>query len=245
MAICVGILAQPVLAQEQRSGFDDMSVDIQEMQQDDFLNPGMLWVSEGEKLWEEAPANGPSCAECHGQPEEMAGVAARYPSWDEASAEAVDLEGRINFCRIRHQSAEPLERESRPLLALTALVGHQSRGMPIAPPDDDRLQRTRDLGRSLWTTRMGQLNLACAQCHDDHPGDHLVAATIPQGHATGYPIYRLEWQTLGSLDRRLRGCLSGVRAQPFEAGSPEHIALRSYLALRGAGMTIETPAVRP
>ena len=36
-------------------------------------------------------------------------------------------------------------------------------------------------------------------------GQKLAAVTIPQGHPTGYPIYRLEWQTLGSLKRRLRG----------------------------------------
>lgn len=238
-------LALPALADERRSSFEEMSSDIQAMQQDDFLNPGMLWVTEGEKLWAEAPKAAPSCKECHGPPETMAGVAARHPSWDEEAGQAIDLEGRVNLCRTRHQSAEPLERESRPLLALTALVGHQSRGMPITPPNDPRLDPIRDRGQSLWTTQMGQLNLSCAECHDDHAGNHLVAAVIPQGHATGYPLYRLEWETLGSLDRRFQNCLRGIRAEPFAAGSPEHIALRSYLAVRAKGMSIETPAVRP
>ena len=74
---------------------------------------------------------------------------------------------------------------------------------------------------------------------------------IPQGHATGYPIYRLEWQGLGSQQRRLRGCVVGVvgvRAEPFAADAPdapEWLALEAWLAERAAGMAVETPAVRP
>ena len=34
-----------------RSGIEYASVDIRAMQADDFSNPGMLWVSRGEMLW--------------------------------------------------------------------------------------------------------------------------------------------------------------------------------------------------
>jgi sulfur-oxidizing protein SoxA len=68
---------------------------------------------------------------------------------------------------------------------------------------------------------------------------------IPQGHATGYPIYRLEWQGMGSLQRRLRNCMTGVRAEPFAYGAPEMVALELYLAHRARGMVVEAPAVRP
>src|SRR5256885_16986097 len=43
---------------------------------------------------------------------------------------------------------------------------------------------------------------------------------IPQAHPTGYPLYRLEWQNLGSLQRRLRNCLVGIRAEPYDYGAP-------------------------
>ncbi len=92
---------------------------------------------------------------------------------------------------------------------------------------------------------MGQLDLACAQCHDDHAGQRLGSSVIPQGHPTGYPIYRLEWQGAGSLQRRLRGCLTGVRAEAFAFGAPELVELELYLAVRAAGLPVETPAVRP
>lgn len=244
-ATVLSLVATIASAEEKRSTFADMSADIQAMQQDDFLNPGMLWVTEGEELWSEAPGTGPSCADCHGAPEEMAGVAARYPAWDETLDQAVDLEQRINLCRVRHQNSEALGRETSPLLALAALVAHQSRGHPITPSDDPRMDAVRDRGRDLYTRRMGQLDLACADCHDDNAGRRLAAAIIPEGHPTGYPLYRLEWETLGSLDRRLRNCLTGIRAEPYVPGSPQHIALKAYLAERAAGMEMETPAVRP
>jgi sulfur-oxidizing protein SoxA len=84
-----------------------------------------------------------------------------------------------------------------------------------------------------------------AQCHDDNWGQKLGGATIPQGHPTGYPLYRLEWQSLGSLQRRLRNCLVGMRAAPYAYGTPEMTELELFLARRAQGLTLETPAVRP
>ena len=68
---------------------------------------------------------------------------------------------------------------------------------------------------------------------------------IPQAHPTGYPIYRLEWQAVGSLERRLRNCLVGIRAEPYEYGAPELVDLELYLMSRAAGMKMDAPAVRP
>ena len=70
------------------------------------------------------------------------------------------------------------------------------------------------------TKNEGQLNLSCAQCHDDNWGKRLAGSVIPQAHPNGYPIYRLEWQSVGSLQRRLRNCIFGMRAEPFAFGAP-------------------------
>lgn len=239
--------AEPIPTAERRSGFDQMSPEIQAMQRDDGANPGMLAVADGEDLWTKAPTSaGPACAGCHGvAATTMRGVAARYPAWDARTGKPIDLQGRVNACRREHQGAEPLAFESPDLLALTAFVAAQSRGLPMSPPDDPRLEPARAEGRALFEGRQGQLGLSCAICHDDHWGRRLGAATIPQGQPTGYPLYRLEWQGLGSLQRRLRNCLTGMRAEPFGYGAPEYIALELYLTTRAAPLTLETPAVRP
>ena len=175
----------------------------------------------------------------------MKGVAARYPAFDAATRRPVTLAQRINTCVVDRQGAASLAPESQELLALESFVAMQSRGLPIAPPDDARLAPFRERGEKLYRQRIGQLDLSCAQCHDERAGGRLAGATIPQAHPTGYPIYRLEWQGLGSLQRRLRGCISGVRAEPFSYGVVELTELELYLAQRAAGMKIETPAVRP
>lgn len=135
--------------------------------------------------------------------------------------------------------------ESAPLLSLETYVAHQSRGLPLVPDSDPRLVPFRERGRALYEQRMGQLDLSCSQCHDDLPGRRLGSSPIPQAHATGYPVYRLEWQGLGSVQRRLRNCMSGVRAEPFAYGAPELVELELFLAWRSRGMPLETPAVRP
>ena len=241
------VVAQTIPPAERRSGFDFMSRETQAMQQDDMSNPGMLSVLEGAELWRTTTGKaGKSCADCHGDAEvSMAGVAARYPSFDAAQGGAIDLAGRIEQCRATRQDAPPLVRESRDALALTVFVAHQSRGMPVTTGEDKRLDATLEAGRALYTRRIGQLNLSCANCHDENWGQKLGSAPIPQAHPTGYPIYRLEWQGMGSLQRRMRNCMIGVRAESYAYGAPEFTALEFYLMSRARGMTMETPGVRP
>ena len=232
---------------DRKSGYEFMGRDTRAMQDDDTANPGMLWVLDGEALWKRKDgAAAKSCADCHGDARaSMKGVAARYPAFDASRNRPVDLGQRINICRVDQQRATPLAFESKDLLALAAYVGQQSRGMPIDVAIDERTKPFLEAGRELFTERQGQLNLSCAQCHDDNWGQKLAGAPIPQGHATGYPLYRLEWQSLGSLQRRLRNCLFGMRAESYALGAPEYVDLELYLMWRARGMKLETPAVRP
>lgn len=230
-----------------RSGFDFMSPSTQAMQRDDALNPGMLWVQDGASLWaRRAGRSALACADCHGAvASNLRGVASRYPAFDVATQLPLDLGQRINQCRERQQQAGALAPESQELLSLESFVASQSRGLPFSPPADARLAPWLERGAQLFGQRMGQLDLSCAQCHTQRAGQRLGSSTIPQGHATGYPIYRLEWQGMGSLQRRIRNCMTGVRAEPFAYGAPELVALELYLAERARGLPVETPAVRP
>jgi sulfur-oxidizing protein SoxA len=229
-------LLWPITADAQRSGYDDASPSVRAMQDDDFANPGFLWVQRGGEIWERG------CKACHGAAEtSMRGVAARYPLFDVALGRPVTLEQRING----HQGGAVMPSESRDLLAITAFVGHQSKGMPMAVSGDGTAQPYLEMGRDFFFLRQGQLNLSCAQCHDDNKGQRLAGSLIPEGHPNGYPIYRLEWQSMGSLSRRLRNCLTGVRAELLEYGSPAQVALELYLGWRATGLKVETPGVRP
>jgi L-cysteine S-thiosulfotransferase len=232
-------------ADTRRSGYQDMGEALRKMQDDDTANPGMLFVQLGQQLWaRRAGATNKSCADCHAVAD-MKGVAARYPAMAKDGDKPIDLEGRIRLCRTANQQAEPLAPESRDLLSLAAFVANQSRGLPIAPPDDPRLAPFREQGAAIYRRRQGQLNLSCAICHDDNAGKKLAGVTIPEAHPTGYPLYRLEWQALGSLKRRLRNCLTGIRAEAYPYDAIEYVALEIYLMDRARGMRFEAPGVRP
>jgi sulfur-oxidizing protein SoxA len=241
------VSAAEIAPSERRSGFSFMTPETQSMQNDDTANPGMLWVLDGEALWKSRTgAADKACADCHNDARaSMKGVAARYPAFDQVLGRPVNLEQRINLCRARHQQATPLAYESRELLALTAFIGQNSRGAAIAEIADARLEPFIAKGRELFMHRQGQLNLGCTNCHDDNWDRRLAGSAITQGHPTGYPLYRLEWQSLGSLQRRLRNCIAGIRAQTYDYGAPELVELELYLMSRARGMPVETPAVRP
>jgi len=224
-----------------RSGFEDMGRSTQALQLDDTQNPAWLWVNDGQRRFKA------DCASCHadGGAHSLRGAAARYPSYDVQLNKPLTLDQRINQCRVRHVQAAPLAAESDDLLALSAYVALQSRGVPVQPDPDPRSQPHRERGAQLYARRMGQLDFSCAQCHDQNAGGRLAGAVIPQAHPTAYPIYRLEWQGMGSLQRRLRNCMTGVRAEPFAYDSDEFMQLELHLKQRAAGMRSESPGVRP
>lgn len=248
VAGCAALLAcaaplPPATPETRRSGFDDMSPALQALQRDETRHPGMLWVQEGQALWSQRAANGRSCAGCHGGG--LGGVAARYPALDAALGKPLSLAARIDQCRVSQLGQSAQGADGAQVLPLTAWLAHQSRDARLAPASEPRIAAWTARGAQLWQQRLGQLNLACAQCHDQRAGQRLGGALIPQGHATGYPAYRLEWQTLGSLERRMRSCVVGVRAEPFAPGADEWLALELYLMQRAAGMAHEGVAVRP
>jgi L-cysteine S-thiosulfotransferase len=216
---------------ERRSGYEFMSRETRAMQDDDITGPAILTLLDGGALWGKL-----GCQGCHQDAAtSMKGVAARYPAMVDGKLTTLEQQ-------VRHKAPQ-LGYESRELLALTAHVARQSRGMPITV--DEKARSHVDAGRAFFYKRQGQLNLACSQCHDDNWGKKLAGTPIPQAHPTGYPLYRLEWQGVGSLTRRLRNCLTGMRAELYPHGAPELVDLELYLMWRARGMKMEAPAVRP
>ena len=258
LAALIGLVAcsQPQLPQmaaesqvapsEVRSGSTFLQAETRALQEDDFSNPSYLWIDRGAVLYTQAPAEGGAvCASCHtaaNRPLENA--ATRYPAFDAATNSLVNLEGRINLCRQQHQGLPPLAYESDDLLALTGYVASLSRGKPASVSTDGAAAPYYEMGRAYFFQRKGQLNLACSQCHNEHWGRKLRGDTISQGHGNAFPAYRLEWQTFGSLQRRLRDCDAGIRAEPLDYGSELYTAVELYLASRASGLPMESPGVR-
>jgi L-cysteine S-thiosulfotransferase len=232
--------------QEIVSGYWFRTKETQAIQDDDFNNPGFFGVEEGERLWS-APdgAAGMSCVSCHQDAAEtMKGVGAAMPKWRERLGKPVNLEQQINICRSERMGAAPWAFGSPQLTAMTTYVRFQSRGMPVAPKTDGPMTPWFARGKTLYYTRVGQLDLACANCHDSNYGKYLRADFLSQGQSNGFPVYRLREQRLVPLHERFEGCVYDVRGIPYAPLSDDALALELYLAWRGSGLPIETPAVR-
>ena len=231
---------------EKRSGYTYAKAETRAIQDDDFENPAMLWVDTGEVLWSTPDGEqGKACADCHGEAaDSMAKVGATYPVFTKELGKPINVEQRINQCRSERMGAEPWKYESEELLAMTIYVKHQSRGEPVQISLGDELAPFYEAGRDFYYQRRGQLDMACANCHVDHPGEQLRANILSQGQPNGFPTYRLKWQKVGSLHRRFRGCNKQVRATPYAYGADEYVNLELYLTHRANDLPVETPSVR-
>jgi hypothetical protein len=159
----------------------------------------------------------------------------------------LDTADKLNgtYVRRRSQIARHDQRGDQGMSLFRRQGGPGRRGMPITPATDARLAPFRDNGRRLFQSRIGQLDLSCASCHDANWGKRLGGSVIPQAHPNGYPLYRLEWQGVGSPQRgACATAWSGSGPSPSPS-APEFIDLELYLMERARGLPVETPAVRP
>jgi L-cysteine S-thiosulfotransferase len=228
------------------SGYWFRAKETRAMQDDDFTNPGFFGVEEGERLWGKPEGTaGKSCASCHQDASAtMRGVGAAMPKWNDKRGKPVNLEQQIEICHSERMGAAPWAFGSAELTAMTTYVRYQSRGMPVSPRVDGPMTPWLARGKALYNTRVGQLDLACANCHDTNYGKYLRADFLSQGQTNGFPVYRLREQRLVPLHERMEGCIYDVRGTPYPPLSDDAVALELFLAWRGTGLPVETPAVR-
>ncbi len=231
---------------DRRSGYTYAKKETQGIQDDDMGNPAFLWVDEGEALWSKKDGKaGKACATCHQDASKsMKGVATRWPVYSKKLGKLQSLEQRINQCRTENMKAKPYKWESKQMLSMTAFVKTQSKDMPMNVSVDGPVIPFFEKGKKFYFQRRGQLDMSCANCHEDNAGNIIRANLLTQGQSNGFPVYRLKWQKPGSIHRRFRGCNKQVRATPYGYGSDEYVNLELYVAWRGRGLPVETPAVR-
>jgi sulfur-oxidizing protein SoxA len=228
------------------SGYDFSPVNVRALQDDDFDNPGFAWVAKGEANWRTVEGSaGESCGTCHGlSSDAMRGKAATFPKFYQPESKVINLEQRINICRRDKMGAPPWAYESEELLGMTAFLRLQSRGLPADIRVDGPAKVAFDAGQALYSRRLGQFGISCAQCHNEHYGKTYGDRTISQGHANGFPTYRVDEKAFRSLHRQFTECFARMRAETMPPGSEDSVALEFYLSWRGAGLPLQAPAVR-
>ena len=227
------------------SGWVFRSDETRAMQADDFDNPGMLFVEKGEQLFNTAMgADGQSCASCH-QSSDLTNVRATYPQWDAEHSEVQTVEMQVRECQTEQMGMEePWGINSGDMLDITAFIASVGRGQIVDVAIDGPAHEAWALGREIYYTRFGQLELSCANCHEENYGNRIRADHLSQGQINGFPTYRLKNARLNGVQNRFRGCVRDTRAETYAIGSDEFVALELYVASRGNGLTVEGPSVR-
>lgn len=228
------------------SGWNFRTIETQALQLDDFDNPGMIFVDQALDQWDVVEgAADKSCSSCHTDgPEEFAGLRTVLPRWDADAGAMLSMEDYINECRTERMEADPWKWSESKMTAMTALIGLQSRGMPVNVAIDGEVADIWEMGKEIYYTRVGQLDIACANCHEDNYDTMIRADHLSQGQTNGFPAYRLKNAKLNSIHNRFSGCMKNIRATPFAEGSPEFRALELYVASRGNGLSVEGTSVR-
>lgn len=215
------------------------------MQMDDFDNPGMIFVEQGLDTWAKVDGTeGKSCASCHNDMDSMAGVKATYPKWNAEAGEVRTLQMQVNACRTERMGAEAWKYDSGTAINMEAALASVSRGMPVNVAIDGPAQSMWEKGKELYYTRTGQLELSCANCHEDSYGMMIRADHLSQGQINGFPVYRLKNTKLNGSHSRFKGCVRDTRAETYSPGSEEFVALELYVASRGNGLSVEGPSIR-
>jgi len=217
-----------------------------DMELDDFDNPAMVFADQGLDSWNAVEGSaGKSCASCHGDISEgRKGVRASMPKIN-AAGKLWSMEDYINDCRTNRMGAEAWGWTSGPMTNMTAAISIQSRGMPVNVAVDGPAAPFWEQGKEMYYTRYGQLELSCANCHEDNNGNMIRADHLSQGQISGFPVYRLKTAGLVAIHNRFKGCIRDTRAETFKEGSDEFRALELYVASRGAGLGVEGVGVRP
>ncbi len=216
-----------------------------DLERDDFDNPSMVFVDRGLDKWNAAMGTGgESCASCHQGPESMAGLRAVMPRVDEKTGKLMIMEDYVNACVTERMGLEKWGVTSENMKDMLSLISLQSRGMAVNVKIDGPAAPYWEHGKEIYYTRYGQLEMSCANCHEDNNGLMIRADHLSQGQVNGFPTYRLKDSGMVTAQQRFVGCVRDTRAETFKAGSDDFKALELYVASRGNGLSVEGVSVR-
>ncbi len=200
----------------------------------------------GKEMFSKPFKNGKTYADCF--PNGGIGIRQNYPTFDEKEGKVVTLELALNRCREANGEA-PYSYVKDEMASLTAYMAFTSRGKPmdIKIPNDPRALEAYENGKRYFYTRRGQLNFSCATCHVQSPGERIRAEILAPAYGilNAMPIYRSEWNGMGTISRRFITCNSQTRAVPLEPQSDEYRDVEYFLSYVANGLPISGPGARP
>lgn len=214
--------------------------------------PTEEWVEVGEALYEKPFANGKSFKDCFPNP---SATGAMYPYFDEKRKDVITMTQAINECLVAN--GEKKWKTSKGNIANLEAFFAQS------AQDDEKVIDVKiesadaaaayENGKEYYYTQRGYLKLNCANCHVQGAAQRVRNESLSQllGQTSHFPVYRLKWAAgdknnngLGTLERRMSGCIKDQGQVPPGATSKEMKDLLFFMAYMNNGMKIDGPDFR-
>jgi len=202
-------------------------------------------IDAGKKLWNTTFTNGKSFASCFESP---VAAGSGYPYFDNARNDVVTLTQAVNECLTNNgeKAWNTKKGDMAKLQAYMANAATEAEKVLDVKIDSKAASDAYERGKEYYYTQRGYLKLNCAECHVQGTGKRVRNEKLSPllGHSTHFPVYRLKWKSLGTLERRMSGCIKDQGQVPPKDTSKEMKELLFFQAYMSNGMKYDGPDIR-
>ena len=197
-------------------------------------------IDAGEKLYNETKG----IKQCFPDP----AIAGEYPKFDTKKGKVITLSVAINDC-LKANGQKPWSMMKGKMADLEAYFAAKSKEagkkVHITIPSKEAADAY-ERGKKYYYSQRGYLKLSCATCHVQGAGNRVRREVLSPllGHTTHFPVYRLKWQGLGTLERRIKGCEKNQGEQPHKPASAWVSEMLYFMAYMSNGLPVDGPDVR-
>ena len=214
---------------------------------DPIENPAMWAVDKAQELWKQKGASGFSCNTCHSDPQTSFKTwAASMPKWEPRLNKVLSVEEFVT----RHAKATTGDSwlmETDENRSMSVYLHFLANGVPIridtsTPEAKAAIER----GKELSERKVGQLNLACTDCHGKVANHWIRGQWLgePKGQYDHFPTWRTSLLAIWDIRQRFQWCQVNIRADELPPDAKEYGDLEFYLATQNEGQKLSVPGIR-
>ena len=204
--------------------------------------PYEIPLDDGTTLWNTPFANGKTYSSCFPNP----AIKQNYPYYDTSRGEIVTIGMAVNECRVKN-GEKALKYGKGDLAKVVAYIAYKSRGQKInIKIPSAKAAQAYEAGKKLFYKQRGFLSISCNECHVKSAGKRIRAEALSPalGSTTEMPVYRLKWGGLGTMQRRLAGCVKDTGSEKPKLQSKPLKELEYFVTYMSNGMKLYGPDTR-
>ncbi len=214
---------------------------------DPIENPGMWAVEKAQELWKQKSSAGFSCNTCHSDAHAAFKTwAAAMPKWEPRLDKVLSVEEFVTRHAKATTGADWLM-ETDENIAMSVYLHYLANGTPIKIDTESPAAKAAiERGKMLSARKLGQLNLACTDCHGI-AANHWVRGQWlgePKGQYDHFPTWRTSLLKIWDIRQRFQWCQVNIRADELPPDAKEYGDLEFYLASQNEGQKLSVPGIR-